>query len=311
MVSLKNCNYKEFLDTQPVDKSYLEELREKIAKGDSDSEKVFKKQINSLAAYIAQKYICEYIDMDYLFSHIDSRELELLSCTNLFFYFRDKDSHIRAFETEIQKVIDRLYIRTFNGKLIAKEYYEAIKKARKGGTPLDETKAPEFKKIPKRIIIAVNENEDQIEKEEALEAKRFSKLKHIIRDRLDLSYKEKLNILSYLMENKHERELYYCIYGIDDGVTKSLDETASDCGISTRIASDTFTRIKHKDMSLFSIVPMSKGCKRYTVSKDEQGIIDFLCENEQNKKEHDSYMEELKQNIPPARKRDFLRDYLD
>ena len=70
MVSLKDCNYKEFLDTQPVDKSYLEELREKIATGDSESEKLFKRQIYSLAAYIAQKYICEYIDVDYLFSHI-------------------------------------------------------------------------------------------------------------------------------------------------------------------------------------------------------------------------------------------------
>lgn len=310
MVSLMECDYKEFLDMQPVSKSCLENLRDKAKAGDLKSKELFRKQIFSLAAHIALEYACDGMDTDYLLRHIDSEDLVLLSRTNLFFYFLDPDSHIHCFRTHIGTVINRSFIATHDGKLIGKEQYRAIAKLRKRNLSFGKVPPTQITGVPENLVRAVLDNEVWKEKEKVVDRVRFRRLKQIVRDQDDMSLQEKMNLLLYLMDHLPDREFFYFLYGVDDDVCKSTDAAALHFGISANDAFSSWDRILNTGSTPFSHLARCGGVVLYRPDPDENPLTGFLCKNRQNRNEYMRFLDEQEQDNPSIRIRPF-RDYLD
>ena len=314
MLSLKDCDYKEYLNEQPAPRSYLEELQKKAQEGDPESKMIYRKQIYSLAAYLAREFLHEYMAEDELFRHINARELEEISYLRNFFFFLDQNSHLFVLQSHIDRVIERLYTTTLDGKYILKEQYDIAAKARKRDRADRKkiTTVPDG--VPKEIAAAVRKNETRIEREKVTESRRFGRLKKIVRDCEDLSYREKLNMLSFLTKEKEYREFFYLIYGADDGIIRTPEEAAKNCdGIPAGKAEITFQAIINKDMSLFTYIYMCTPCVMYSPNKEDLRLISFLCANEKNRMEHRKIEEKNMEYLRsiPRRSRHGLRDYLD
>ena len=279
MLPLSEYDYQPLLKQQPMSLAFMAALQRRALDGDAASEQLIKRHMASLGAYVALRKIEQYgLDQDFVFRQIDAKKLEEAWHQTSFSVFDEDAVHIEAVEEYIDRVIDRTHITTHTGKKIKKEDYSrviaAMAKWKKehGAEPAASDLTGELC-LPERIAAAAME-EKACRKEET---RRFKRLKEAIRDG-DLPYSEKFCLLKNLtLHGEGSHTFFYHLYGIIDGVPKSIEQTADILGISADRAKGYYRMMKMGPRRK-SLAEIEKHAKL------NRKLILFLYTNEKNKK---------------------------
>lgn len=298
MTPLIKCDYQELLHQQPVSRSCIAVLQNGAVKDDPVCLEWFRKNMISLGAYIALQTIQdEHLDRDYVLAHIDADYLNELGFRRSFSEWGNENIHIEIVTKYIQDVIVELYIKTYDGVNVEKTMYrhtaDALKQWREGrkeDPSADElawfaSVAPEVA----RAVIANEAHEHEMEEKRKKEEDRFRRLKEAIRDSKDLSFQKKLDFLETLVRMPPKiRPFFYDLYGIDDGKLKTVEEIAGRYLMTPEQAEEYYQEMFNKHHRHYIT------CVRQDSHFDLMlELMDFLIENEQNRKGYEEYWERM------------------
>ncbi len=298
MNSLKGYNCSDLPAHQPVSKAAMETLQQRALEGDSEGKAYFRKYIIGLGMHIAQEEAREKgLDLDYLLEHIDVNQLEKVGYQKSFSVFQNETIHIDTIRLFINKVINKIYTKTLNEKYIQTELYKKAVVALEQNPELYSLPEPVVDGIPTALFKMIRDNEQQlivrrmmIEADKIAAETKFRKLKEFIRDCNLLSYGKKLNLLINLTQaGEKRRDFFYYRCGISDGAMKTIEETANHFGIDVNKAKKIWSSTIYDKSTRFMC-----SCRQDDPFVIDD-LIDFLCENEQNKKERERFEQKVKE----------------
>lgn len=309
MISLMACDYQELLTQQPVSRSALATLQNGALNGDSICSVWFRKHMISLGAYLALESTKKHhMDQEYVLAHIDADNLEKIGFSRSFSEWGDENVHIDIVQRYIQQVVDMLYVKTHDDVYIEKKAYQNTANVWTQWVAVHQ-KAPSAGElvlaagVTEEIAAAVQRNETwkkEQEERRKKEEQRLHKLKEIIRDS-DMPFSKKLDFLESLVRMpKQMRPFFYALYGVDDGIPKSIEEIAELFSMTPGEAQTHFQKV----ISLHHIHYRSCVTQdRYYDLMEE--LRDFLLENEENKREYQKHKESVKSRSSK------LKEYID
>ena len=314
MNSLLSCDYQELLAQQPVSRSAMATLQHGALTDEPVCQEYFRKNMISLGAYLAlQRIDKNHLDRNLVLENINADHLEELGFRKSFSEWGNEQIHIEIVSEYIDQVINDLYVKTHDGVYIERNTYQHVSALRAQWRVEhgEDPTAPELSQaagVSYDIAETVGKNERWKKERDELrekEAKRFQRLKEIIRDKEDMSFWDKLDFLETLTRMpKKMRPFFYALYGVDDGIPKPIEQIAGQFMMKPDQAKQDYQEML--EIHHCHYVSCVTQDPYYDLMVE---LKDFLIENEKNKKVYQAYCERIARKREQHRRK--LKDYLD